>query len=186
MKLPVTGRAASIHNMPRNATIVEIGVHKGDFSEKILKVARPKKLFLVDPWQYFESEDYSRSHYGGSKIDQSVMDERYRGVARRFDDEIEAGCVEIVRAFSHDAAETLGDGQVDCVYIDGDHSYEGVKRDINAYFPKLRQGGLMIGDDYVLGRWWGDGVCRAFHERLAEGGCVLHFMIDDQICLRKL
>jgi len=186
MKLPVTGRAASVQNMPAKSTIVEIGVHKGDFSARILKNARPKKLILIDPWKYFESDEYSQSHYGGGRQSQSQMDERYEGVLRRFGHEIEAGLVEVKRSFSYDAANAFSDEEIDCVYIDGDHSYEGVKRDIDAFFPKVRRGGLIFGDDYVLGQWWRDGVCRAFHERLAEGECIIHFKIDDQICLKKL
>ena len=186
MKVPVTGRAASLHSMPRRSTIVEIGVHQGDFSNRILSIARPKTLFLVDPWKHFDSEVFSNSHYGGEKMNQEKMDARHDGVAKRFSREIKAGTVEIKRALSHEAAETFEDESIDCVYIDGDHTYEGVKRDIDSYFPKLKSGGLMFGDDYLLGQWWGDGVCRAFHERLAEGGCILHFMMDDQVCLKKL
>jgi hypothetical protein len=31
--------------------------------------------------------------------------------------------------------------------VDGDHSYEGVKKDIELFLPKMRSGGLIAGDD---------------------------------------
>lgn len=36
----------------------------------------------------------------------------------------------------------------DLIYLDGDHSKEGVQADIGAYWPLLAEGGMMIGDDY--------------------------------------
>lgn len=38
--------------------------------------------------------------------------------------------------------------EIDFLYIDGDHSYEGVKKDIKMWFPKVKSGGLIGGDDY--------------------------------------
>ena len=35
------------------------------------------------------------------------------------------------------------------IYIDGDHRYEGVKIDIEAWYPKVRKGGLICGHDYT-------------------------------------
>lgn len=39
--------------------------------------------------------------------------------------------------------------QPDAILIDGDHSYEGVKRDLELYFPLLRPGGILIVHDYL-------------------------------------
>lgn len=36
----------------------------------------------------------------------------------------------------------------DLVYIDGSHTYEDVKNDMRNFFPKVRLGGIMFGDDY--------------------------------------
>lgn len=51
---------------------------------------------------------------------------------------------------------------VDLVYIDGDHSYEGCKRDLELYGPKARK--IICGDDYVVRD--GFGVIEAVTEML--------------------
>ena len=37
---------------------------------------------------------------------------------------------------------------IDFLYIDADHSYEGVLADLDAWVPHVRSGGLILGDDY--------------------------------------
>lgn len=49
---------------------------------------------------------------------------------------------------------------IDLLFIDGDHEYESVKKDIQDYVPKVKHGGLIIFHDY--GSW--DGVTRAVKE----------------------
>jgi len=48
---------------------------------------------------------------------------------------------------SDDAVTLYEDGTIDFLMIDGDHSYEAVKKDIENYLPKMRSGGLIVGDD---------------------------------------
>jgi predicted O-methyltransferase YrrM len=96
------------------------------------------------------------------------MERRYRGVLRRFRKEIDAGLVVVHRGMSWDVAESFEDDSLDWVYIDADHSYESVRRDLAAYLPKVKAGGLITGDDYFRGQgWWGDGVVRAVDELIA-------------------
>lgn len=46
------------------------------------------------------------------------------------------------------AARQFMDGTVSLVFIDADHSFEGVKRDILAWWPKVRAGGIIAGHDF--------------------------------------
>ena len=34
----------------------------------------------------------------------------------------------------------------DAIYIDGDHTYDGVKKDITLWEKKIVSGGIMVGD----------------------------------------
>lgn len=60
---------------------------------------------------------------------------------------------------SDEASERFSEDSVDFVYLDGDHSYEGVTSDIRAWKPKLKSGGWMGGHDYDL-----DSVESAVHD----------------------
>lgn len=55
---------------------------------------------------------------------------------------------------------------VDCVFIDADHSYEAVRKDLRAWWPHVRSGGLFAGHDYHMF----EGVKRAVDEWAAEVG----------------
>lgn len=50
---------------------------------------------------------------------------------------------------SVDAAPKINDSDFDYVYIDARHDYCAVKEDINAYWPKLRPGGILAGHDFI-------------------------------------
>ena len=76
-----------------------------------------------------------------------------------------------IRATSVSASRLYDDESLDFVFIDGDHSYESVKDDINHWLPKVKIGGVIAGHDYGsyvppngIGPIGLDGVTRAVHE----------------------
>lgn len=48
------------------------------------------------------------------------------------------------------ASRNIGTNELDFVFIDADHSYEGCLSDIKAWFPKVRSGGYITGHDCEL------------------------------------
>jgi predicted O-methyltransferase YrrM len=59
----------------------------------------------------------------------------------------------------------LGATPLDYLFIDGDHSYEGVKQDFEMYSPFVRKGGLVALDDIAgTGVGWGCGVPQFWNE----------------------
>lgn len=56
--------------------------------------------------------------------------------------------VRICREYSFDAVKHFPDEYFDLVYIDADHTYEGCKRDIEDWYPKVKTGRFLMGDDY--------------------------------------
>ena len=179
-------RARLLARLPRGSVGAEIGVWKGDYSAEILRVVAPAKLYLVDPWAHEPGETYRHAWYGGGCAGgQAEMDGVHACVARRFAPEIARGAVTILRLDSRAASGCLPDGHLDWVYIDGNHTYEFVRDDLASYYPKIKPGGWLTGDDYRLDGWWGNGVVRAVDELVAAGRCRLVSIEGAQYVLRK-
>ena len=52
-----------------------------------------------------------------------------------------------IKGYSYEVADQLPNNSMDLIFIDADHSYESVKKDILAYTPKLKDNGLLTGHD---------------------------------------
>ena len=165
---------------------LEIGVHLGNFSQQVLDVVHPAKFHLVDPWMYVADDEYKGSLYGGGKSDgQIMMDQRFDQVQQRFRSEISRDIVTIHRASSEDAVGVFSDEYFDWIYIDGNHLYEFVKRDLDLYSSKVKDGGIIAGDDYGFPGWWNDGVTQAVDEFLSAGHAEMIGVRYGQFMLRK-
>ncbi len=57
------------------------------------------------------------------------------------------GRARLVREKSWLGADLFEDGSLEIVYIDGDHTYEAVVKDLAAWYLKIRKGGILRGDD---------------------------------------
>jgi predicted O-methyltransferase YrrM len=64
---------------------------------------------------------------------------------------------------SVEASKLYADASLDFVFIDADHRYEMVARDIDAWLPKVKRGGIIAGHDFC--NWPGFGVIQAVTER---------------------
>ncbi len=115
---------------------VEVGVRQGDFSAHILQHWKGRKLWLVDAWRGIAG--YEETHHAHEPNYQTTLT-RMRAFPGRY---------EIVRDLSVAAAMRFADDSLDFVYLDADHSYESVKSDLEAWYRKLKPGGLFAGDDY--------------------------------------
>jgi len=123
---------------------VEVGVRKGDFSKHILSKWRGRKIHCVDPWEHQDEKLYKDI----SNRDQTHQDSLYDDLDI-FMKENYPSRHELHRGYSVDKATEFPDNFFDFVYLDARHDYEGVKEDLNAWWGKLKVGGVFAGHDFV-------------------------------------
>lgn len=127
-------RAAMLEKMATESSVwkmAEIGVAFGDFSEEILKICSPERLYLIDCW---DSERFG----AGASV-----------VREKFKREIEAGRVKIMQGYSTEKLKEFADGELDMAYIDTVHDYEITKQELELCGLKVRPGGYICGHDYA-------------------------------------
>ncbi|HET9582100.1 MAG TPA: class I SAM-dependent methyltransferase [Gemmatimonadota bacterium] len=171
-------RTLLLETMPRHGVCAEIGVWKGDFSERILRVAQPRELHLVDPWSYEAGSE--QWHGTGAAGSQDRMDRIYDAVRDRFRGNPR---VRIHRADSRACSELFADESLDWVYVDGDHLYDAVLFDLRTLAPKVKPGGFIAGDDLTWGEENGYPVLRAVAEFVRTGPAEFHHVAKDQFVL---
>lgn len=115
--------------------LVEVGVYAGALS-KMFAAGLPslERQIIVDSWESGYSR-LSAAHMDGVAFSVQAW---ARSQPR----------VEVLRMRSHEAAPLFADGSVDFFHTDGDHSLEGIRTDILQWFPKVRAGGILSGDNY--------------------------------------
>jgi Methyltransferase domain len=175
-----------LRSMPKRSVCAEIGVYEGEYSEQILAIVEPRRLHLIDPWKYEEGDRYRQAGYGDlGSGGQATMDERHRKVKERFTEEIRVGTVHIHRKDSSSAVDDFRDSYFDWVYIDGNHLYEFVRRDLQLYYRKLKTGGYITGDDYGVEGWWENGVQRAVDEFVCGRPDLTLEVVGNQFIISK-
>lgn len=123
-------------NLP--LTAVEVGVAEGRLSTELIALGI-ERLYLVDIWENVPFIE------GCASFEQSWHNKNYNEVKERFMDNDN---VVMLKGFSYKMAENIPDETLGLVYVDCDHSYAGVRADIDAYFPKLVKGGIMAFHDF--------------------------------------
>lgn len=117
----------------------EIGVRIGENLLDMLK-ANPTEMVAVDLWR----EDGVRTRNDLS-YSQKELDSQFQYIQSL---QVQYPAIKIIRNYSTEAAKQFADGYFDYVYIDADHTYEAVRDDIKAWYPKVRQYGILGGHDY--------------------------------------
>lgn len=127
------------HNDGKKLIGVEIGVHEGINAFHMLSFLPIEKLFLIDP--YAKYDDFKDIGFD-TVWDPDQTFKKAQDKLKRFGDR-----VVWLRMFSDSAIQHIPDN-LDFVYVDGNHDYEFVKKDLELYYPKMRVGGVFGGHDF--------------------------------------
>ena len=144
-----------VANCRPSGTLVELGAWKGRSSSFLVVEAKNKspdiEVHIVDTWE------------GSGEHTKGLTDNLY--------EKFLSNMASLSNQFTahkmktDDAVSLFEDASLDGVFIDADHTYEAVKRDIENWLPKVRKGGILAGHDYV--HTW-PGVIQAVHELISD------------------
>ena len=160
----------AIKYCPDNSTFVEVGSWMGRstcyMGEQIKKSSKNIKFYAVDTWEGSEEISHKETIEKLKNENLTLFD--------IFNHHIQmCGVQEQViplKTTSVEAAKQFEDNSLDFVHIDASHDYENVLADIIAWYPKVKPGGFITGDDYVIS--WG-GVIQAVKEYFTGKSVVL-------------
>jgi predicted O-methyltransferase YrrM len=157
----------------RNGVFVEVGSHLGAstvvLAECLRRVSSRRSVptpvvYCVDTWQ------------------NDAMTEGVRDTFAEFTANT-AGWTRLIvplRGYSSDVSLPF-DGDCDLVFIDGDHSYEGVKLDVERFSPRVRPGGRCVFHDQDR-----PGVSRVVGELLVTGRWRVRAALSRMLSLERL
>ncbi len=114
-------------------TIAEVGAASGNHAKEMMQVLNPKLFYLVDCYSKKKDGNLdNRINAYNSLMGKIKLDNRYI----------------LIEEFSHIACNEVPN-ELDLVYIDAEHDYDNVKRDIACWYPKVRVGGILCGHDWA-------------------------------------
>jgi hypothetical protein len=126
---------------------VEIGTYEGEYASEILKTWKGD-LYLIDIWRKVNNAEYSDSCNRQDYI--NVIHKCCKNISGHED-----RC-HMIRTNSENAVKLFNDESLDFIYLDANHKYEFVRQDMEIWFPKLRNGGIFAGHDYLKMDWYSD------------------------------
>jgi predicted O-methyltransferase YrrM len=144
-----------VREFPSGSKFIEVGSWKGKSSSymavEIANSGKNIEFMCVDTWEgSVEHQGYEdlKNLYDIFKSNMKPVEDYYTAI----------------RAKSLDAVNLFADNSLDFVFIDASHEYEDVKNDILAWYPKVRNGGILAGHDYFDNGCVFPGVYKAVNE----------------------
>jgi len=141
-------------NRFNNAIFVEIGTWKGQslmyMAERIKYLNKNIKLYGIDTF---------KGNVEHAEHPDVIEDKVYEIYLQNIEPLKEY--INTIKGNSHDVYDKFDDESIDFLFLDGDHSYEAVKKDLKLWYPKIKKGGIISGHDYM---WVDARVKRAVDE----------------------
>lgn len=146
--------------------IAEIGIGYGTHAKYLLQTTNLETIYLIDPMKIYDHTDRFVIDIMNQVPKQSgnQFNELYELIQKELEpwkDRIQWIRKESLQVQIKD----IPDGSLDCVYIDGDHTYNAVLKDLHFWTKKIRSGGQLLGDDY-----WMTDVANAVHQFSKDTG----------------
>lgn len=124
-------------------TMIEIGSYMGESTMMFASTGLFSTIYSIDPLngheEFNEIHNYSWEFIRGE----------FNKNIKYFDNIVH------LQDFSYNVVNEFDDNSIDFIYIDGSHSEESVRQDLELYLPKLKKDGIIAGHDYNESSWPG-------------------------------
>ncbi|HEX3862781.1 MAG TPA: class I SAM-dependent methyltransferase [Stellaceae bacterium] len=175
--------------LPKNIIFVEVGVALGDFTDEVLKQCNVSSFIAIDLFCWDKYPDMWRGR-AGQVLSGRLHVDYYR---ERFQYYIDRDILKMLVGNSIDMLRTLPDKSADVIYVDANHNYPAVKAELSIIQHKIKDDGIIIFNDYLLGDGtpMTIGVVPAVNEFMLEKGWemiyfALHPRMFCDVAIRKL
>ena len=126
--------------------VAEVGVWRGDFAAAILDACPTiQRYYMIDPWRPLErwakplnvsTAEFEESLACALRVTEAHAEKRV-----------------VLRGTTKEQVGEIPDESLDFIYIDGDHTLRGITIDLLLMWPKLKQAGILGGDDFTVTPW---------------------------------
>lgn len=133
-----------VYYCDNKAVVVELGTNVGTTTEALAH-CRIGSVSTVDVFEDVEKleEGFWKSRYIESFKNNKHTFESIKARLSKY------GNVNVIKCLTAEASKSFIDSSVDVLFIDADHSYEGVKKDFNSWFDKVVEKGVILLHDVV-------------------------------------
>jgi len=159
-------------------TGAEIGVWEGEHAVEIMESLPMKLLYLIDPYVRYDEYNQDEVKRKREGWEETGTAEMLNATQERFDKAF-ITCLKNIERYNHKiimfrmlsyvAVEYIS-SLLDFVYIDGNHAYAFVQKDIELYWPLVKPGGVIGGHNYQVET---PGVIKAVDEFVKKHGLLL-------------
>lgn len=154
--------------LPENPVTCECGVAEGNFTQYILQAWNPSFHYLVDYWGTLQTT-------GDGAFNQLWHNMNYHTTLWKIHHYEHK--TKVLRGVTWQMSQKVADESLDIVYLDAGHSYDAVKQDLEAWYPKVKPGGVIAGHDFVNPAY---GVLQAVNEFTAKRALKVNVIPEDK------
>lgn len=130
--------------VPKGMRYAEIGVFEAMFSEKLCKILLPRFLVLIDLFEGL----ITSGDQDGNNLKTADVSKTYKYLVE-YSKQYPA-LLKVLKGDSSTLLKTFDDNTFDMIYLDGDHEYKGVVKDLEVAYQKIKPNGWLMGHDYEM------------------------------------
>lgn len=124
----------------KSGMAVEVGTFRGGFAVKSLRDWRGH-YYMLDTWSYRPEGDTDKNF----RDDDENWDNLFQCLAIAI---LHKPRVHLMQGYGEALVHEFKNESLDWVFIDAQHTHEALIRDLTLWYPKVRPGGFITGDDY--------------------------------------